>query len=307
MDLKYVNEFLVLWKLGNYHKAANELNISQSTLSKRIRKLEDELGVSLFDRSVRRTVLSEAGKLFLHYADKYLCVQNQCTQAIEKLQSEHKETLTIGMVFSANEYNLTELLIKFRNENPDCLIDLQENSLSKMRLMLRHGLCDYVFLPSETESDEEFLSVNFASDHLVAMLPANHPLAQNKYIQIEQLNGENILFSHNSTLTNKLFTNTCRRAGFEPNIKVIQAGYSFLCKLLSTCSGLALIEKIPSLHIENSDFVILDIYPPIRVYINILYMSEQELSAPAQRFLRVIKCLAAENVSRDNNIAISDF
>ena len=70
MDIQYFSEFIKLVEIGNFMEAADELFISQSTLSKHINALEKELEVSLFDRTTRRVKLTQAGRALLPYAVK---------------------------------------------------------------------------------------------------------------------------------------------------------------------------------------------------------------------------------------------
>lgn len=95
MELSHLKEFIVLAKIENYLEAAENLYISQSSLSKHIKSLEAELGTTLFDRTTRQVKLNEAGRVFLKYAQQMIEIQYQFNTALLNLKEAEEQSLTI--------------------------------------------------------------------------------------------------------------------------------------------------------------------------------------------------------------------
>lgn len=98
MELNHVKEFIALTKTENYLEAAENLFISQSSLSKHIKSLEAELGTTLFDRTTRQVKLNEVGKVFLKYTQQLIDVRYQCNTALINLKDSEEQSLTIGSI-----------------------------------------------------------------------------------------------------------------------------------------------------------------------------------------------------------------
>lgn len=98
MELNQVKEFIALTKTENYLEAAENLFISQSSLTKHIKSLEAELGTTLFDRTTRQVKLNEVGKVFLKYTQQLIDVRYQCNTALINLKDAEEQSLTIGSI-----------------------------------------------------------------------------------------------------------------------------------------------------------------------------------------------------------------
>nr|WP_216691268.1 LysR family transcriptional regulator [Enterococcus innesii] len=113
MDTQIISDFITLTKYKNYSLAAEECYISQSTLSKRIKRLEHQLGVPLFERTTKSVELSEYGEVFKPYAEKMLSLENECFQELHSMLPKNQNTLIIGAIPSLAKYHLTDLITKF--------------------------------------------------------------------------------------------------------------------------------------------------------------------------------------------------
>ena len=98
MEINYLKEFVVLAQTGNFMEAAELLYVSQSTLSKHIKSIEVELGVSLFDRTTRKVTISKFGQLLLPYAQQISELQEMYISALRTSLETEQETLTLGAI-----------------------------------------------------------------------------------------------------------------------------------------------------------------------------------------------------------------
>src|SRR6202453_2338706 len=124
MDLAQLEVFLAVAREGRFSRAAEKLYRTQSAVSQSIRKLEDELGEPLFDRSSREGVLTDAGRVLQEYAERLLNLRSDAQEALVELRELQKGKLAIA----ANEFTalyLLPVLAKFRRLHPMIKITVQ--------------------------------------------------------------------------------------------------------------------------------------------------------------------------------------
>ncbi len=287
VETSYLKEFIVLAETGNYLQASENLFISQSSLSKHIKSLEEEVGVPLFDRSTRKVSLNKYGSTFLKYARQMLDVEYTLMRDLGELKEEGQNTLRIGSIPLMAPYHITDIIVKFQNDNPNCAINLLEGESADLKDMLRKNECDLAFIREESSSDPEFDKFPFTSDHLVAVLPDTHPLATAECVHLEQLSDEHFLFLQPDSLLYNLSTSACEKAGFSPNITYTGKRAENIIDLVSKGMGVSLLMEKPilSLALAEPKVAIVDVEPRVLSNIFIYYKKNIPLSAAAKRFM----------------------
>ena len=192
MEIIYFKEFIELARIGNYQQAANNLFISQSSLSKHIKKMEKELGELLFERSTRKVELTEFGRAFLPYAIEIShCVQRYSSELIESW-SNKCTPVSVGFVPSSLIDEMSNLVRDFKTENPNCTINVIQSDYDSIKSSMEEGKFSITIIPEiEGTIDENFTSINpISKNKLVAVVPQSHSLAKKKKIHIEDLKDE---------------------------------------------------------------------------------------------------------------------
>ncbi len=287
MDTDYLNEFVVLAETENYMQAAESLFISQSSLSKHIKSMENELGVPLFNRTTRKVELTRYGTSFLKYAKQMLDIQYSFMRDLEDQIANEQQTLRIGSIPLMAPYRITDIIVKFQKENPNCAINLLEEESSVLKDLLRKNKCDLAFIREEDDTDSEFAKFPFTVDHMVAVLPTTHPLANAPSIHLEQLRDENFLFLQPESLLYSLSTSSCQKAGFTPNITYTGRRAENIIDLVEKGMGVSLLMEKPilSLTMNNPKISVVDIDPLISTHISIFYKKNIPLSTAAKHFM----------------------
>ena len=169
MTFDQIQYFIAIAECNTYFDAAEELNISQSALSKQIIKLEKELGVALLDRSRRKASLTPAGETF--YQDA-LALRRQY-----EIFTGNKNELRVGTLPILTQYGLTAHFRQFTESHPDIhliLDEVEENDLKKGLLSSQY---DLIICREQMIADQsDISSVYLADDELVTVLPVGHPL-----------------------------------------------------------------------------------------------------------------------------------
>ena len=194
MDLGELEVFLAVAREGRFSRAAEKLFRTQSAVSQTIRKLEEELGEPLFDRSSREGVLTDAGTVLREYAEKLVNLRTDAREALTELREVQRGKLVIA----ANEFTalyLLPVLGEFRRLHPMIKITVLRSLGSRIGdQVLRHaaefGVLSY-------DPQEPLLSsVVVYSDELAFVVPPSHPLARAGQISIKQLGAETFV-AHN--------------------------------------------------------------------------------------------------------------
>src|SRR5207248_8078126 len=191
MDLSQLEVFLAVAREGRFSRAAEKLHRTQSAVSQSIRKLEEEIGEPLFDRSSRDGLLTDAGGVLQEYAERLLNLRNDAQTALVELRELHKGKLVIA----ANELTalyLLPILAEFRRLHPMIRITVQRSLGSQIPDdILRHN----VELGLLTYDPQETLlhSVIVYLDELAFAVPAKHPLASTGEVSIRQLAAESFV------------------------------------------------------------------------------------------------------------------
>ncbi|MDR3684105.1 MAG: LysR substrate-binding domain-containing protein [Geothrix sp.] len=221
MELRLLRYFTVVAEELHFSRAAARLHIAQPPLSQQIRRLEGELGVQLLARTKRHVELTEPGRQFLASAREILAQVDRAVLQVQRAARGEVGHITIGLVSSASyEDILPRALRAYRECYPAVSITLQEMSSGEQLAALREGRIQVGFLrPPIREPGITTLTV--LREPLVAVLPAEHPLAGRRRIPIGALARDAFILippSHGLGILD-LVMGACLKAGFTPRIE----------------------------------------------------------------------------------------
>ncbi|MCP8467461.1 LysR substrate-binding domain-containing protein [Pseudomonas sp. ZM23] len=222
MELRHLRYFIAVAEELHFGRAAEQLGISQPPLSQQIQALEEEVGARLLERTNRRVELTEAGRLFLAESRQVLQQVERAVLLARRAHQGELGELKIGFTASAPfTSTIPRSILAFRQAYPDVHLDLQELSSGQavqalLEERVQVGLIRPVPLPETLEAVELF------SEPLVAVLRADHPLAESSLdgLEIAALAEEPFVFfprSYGTGLYDQLIT-LSRQAGFSPRI-----------------------------------------------------------------------------------------
>ena len=292
MDINYFQEFAILAEIGNYMTAADKLYMTQSALTRHIQAFEKELGTPVFDRTTRKIVLNEYGKIMLPYARKIMQIQQEYKTAVYNQQRLDRDNLQIGAIPMMDSYGIMDLLIAFKEKNPSVSVDIIESDTSELLDMLKNGKCDFAFIRDFNHSCKDISCINYSEDSMIAIVPDSHPLSKEKTVSITQLQGTPLLLLAKDTFMYKLCITECNNAGFNPTVPFTSRYAGNLIDLAQKGQGIAMLTEKPILKYDLSGVSIVDIRPAIDVSIDLVYLSKTKLSNATVHFLNYVKEVA---------------
>jgi DNA-binding transcriptional LysR family regulator len=226
MDTEYLKRFVTLASMEriNFSRAADILNIPQPHLTQQIKRLEQEVGAELFDRSKRPAKLTPAGQVFLQEACEALIRLDRAKLSAQSAGRGEVGHLHIGINISLSNSRFPELLLAFRDRFPSVELRLHETIASDQISQLQNQRLDIGFFHlydlEPFDYRNEFESLAIAEESLMVVLPERHPLAQQTAIKVSDLKDEPfVLPSLAIAGFRHQIINLCQKAGFFPKMQ----------------------------------------------------------------------------------------
>lgn len=241
LDLKSLKCFVVLAEELHFGRAAERLHISQPPLSLKIRALEAELGLQLFQRSSRRVELTHSGQILVAEARRVLADAEQMVRLASALELGEAGTLAIGFNALLAYRLMPQLVSTFSERFPQVKITLHEMvSSEQVTALLEHQIDVGLLRPPLPPG---FSTLSLGSEEMVVFLPAKHPLTQMERVPLSCLAGEPMLmFSPGeSSYLHNLTMEMCTEAGFAPVVRQATRHIHAIVALVGTGMGVALL------------------------------------------------------------------
>lgn len=298
MDISYFRDFVILAETKNYWMAADRLFIGQSSLSKHIKSLEAYLGAPLFDRTSRKVELTEFGTHMLPYAQSVAKLQYEYESAAFNYLNVGTESLCVACIPAMAQYNITNQLIRFQLNFPAVQVHTQEVDTLIVRKLLLERKCDIgifrdsvAYLEHDPDKENMLVKIPYCNDHLVAVLPKDHPLAEENYLELQQLQDEYFSLIRKDTMPYSLCMRVCREAGFTPKVLFTSQNLDTILDMVTKGSCVSLLFSnlvaypIDSVLSIAPPFAVVPVNPEIQTTIYLCYLKNTHLSHAAKEFI----------------------
>ena len=288
MKINYLSEFLALAHHKNYSEAADELYISQSTLSKHIMALEKELGFSLFDRTTRTIELTRYGKEFEIYAKQIVDIYYLSILSIKDNIKNRNDILKIASIPVMPHYEITKLVVLFKKAYPNINYNITEQDSTNISNLLRKKQIELAFTRIK-DADPSLECMTYNIDELVLVVPLNHRFANNNTIHVSMLKEEDFLLLHENTSIYDLSIETCKKANFMP--KTVYTGHRIenILDMIERGVGISLLMKKHVEYYSNYKVKIVALHPLTTSNISLCKLRYTTLSSNGEQFWAFVK------------------
>jgi LysR family transcriptional activator of glutamate synthase operon len=287
MEIKQVQFFLAVVTTGSFSAAADELYITQSSISKQIIALEKELGVVFFDRSKRKIALTQAGETFLKYAHNLN--GDYLTMLAELSNYKTTPNFSILAIPVIAQYGITNHLARFKNAYPKLNFTLDEREAASILPALNNHHNDLAFIRDYNLDSEIYSFLKIAADKLLVVVSENHRFAGRESVSLAELADENFIMFDKGTIIHELTVDACRQAGFEPRIFYASLRVESILGLVSSNSGIALMmKKIFDFH-KPPDVVAIPLVETIESNLVLAWLKNKKLAQPARFFVEFME------------------
>jgi LysR family hca operon transcriptional activator len=285
MELRHLRYFVAVAEEGSLTNAAERrLHTAQPSLSRQIRDLELEVGVSLLERGARGVTLTAAGRTFLDHARLALLQVDAASEAARRAAQPEKRPFTIGFLAGQELVWLPEALRILRGEQPDVEITLASQSSPELAGALMRGKVDVAFLRREKDAS----GIAFKSlirEPLVAVLPADHRLATQKTVRVQDLAAETYVSpTRVAPALKAVIENYAAKSGVVLKPAYDAENTSSVISLVTSSSGVTLLPLYVKLMLPAS-VVIRPLHGDVPTIELVLGYSRSNTSALLKRFL----------------------
>lgn len=292
MTLNQLRYFCTASRCHSITRAAEELYVTQPTVSVAIRDLEVEFGVSLFYRKGNQLVLTVEGETLYEKATYILQYCNELQADCSSL-ARVKPPLRIGIPPMLSTVFFPELLIAFQEEYPEVPVILEEYGSVRACNLVHNDTLDLALVNMEQYNIDKFNNILLANDQIVFCVNDSHRLAKKEVVTTSEMAKEWLIFFNGDSVQNQLLKQRFELEGYTPNI--IMRGsqiYTTLQFLKMNKYGCFLYSSMTD---KFSNIVGIPLNPPIQVTIGMIWKKGKYIRNDMQTFLNFTKKYYAEH------------
>jgi LysR family hydrogen peroxide-inducible transcriptional activator len=251
MEFRQLQYVLAVAKEKNFTRAALKLLIAQPSLSQQVAKLEQEIGLTLFERGPSGVELTYAGQLFVEKAQVVVDGAEQLRTAMRDLSDLKKGRLVIGSLPMTGSHVMPVILPAFRERFPDIDIVLIEDTTANLEKLASTGETDLSLLSLPIQSAELDYEP-FLEEAILLAVPANHPLrskstnkkSASSIVSLNTVRDEPFIVLKKGQGFREITFDLCRSAGFIPNVVFESNNIETIQSLVAAGMGVALVPQM---------------------------------------------------------------
>jgi len=287
MDLAELQVFLTVAAERSFSRAAVKLHRTQPAVSQAVRRLEEELGERLFDRSSKDGMLTDAGEVLLDYAQRLMRLAEEATTSVRELRDLRRGRVLIG----ANEaavHAVLPLIAAFRSEHPNIQVDVRRVHARQVGVEVLQRSLDFGVLTFQP-SDRGLESLTLGTDELVLLTHPEHPLADRDQISMAEFAREDVIAHNDPSPAREEVLRYSQRRHSPINIQVALPSLDAIKRAVEMRMGVALLPRRCALAELALGQLVAVRVPQLRLPrdLRLVYRKGAELSQAASAFLAV--------------------
>ncbi|NPU66541.1 LysR family transcriptional regulator [Bradyrhizobium sp. 83012] len=242
MELRTLKTFVEVVRQGGFSQAAKVVFATQSTVSKAVKQLEDELGLPLLDRLGHKSRMTAAGEIVYRRAIRLLAERDDLQAELAELRGLKRGALRLGLPPIGSSTVFAPLFALYRQLYPAIEIRLVEHGSDRLGELLAAGEIDFAgLLPPIAE---ELAAQIVRREPLMALLSVDHPLARRDTITLSELRDTPFVLFEAGFALNRILREACRRNGFEPVVAARSTQIDFIAELAGAGLGVAFLPRM---------------------------------------------------------------
>ena len=241
MELRTLRVFVEVVRQGGFSRAAKTVSATQSTVSKAVKQLEDEIGVPLLNRIGHRSKLTAAGEIVYQRAQRILAERDDLMSELDEVRGLKRGLLRLGLPLMVSSTLFAPLLAIYRKRYPGVEIRLVENGIDRLEEILAAGDIDFAASIIPVAEGLEWQSVKL--DPLMVLVPREFA-ARKKSIDLTDLKQMPFILFESGFAISRIVVDACRRAGFEPTVATRSSQLDLILELVAAGIGIAFLPKM---------------------------------------------------------------
>jgi DNA-binding transcriptional LysR family regulator len=290
LTLHQLRTFRAVAEQLSFSAAAQELSISQPSVSYQVKELETVLGLPLIDRLGKRVRLTEAGEVLYEYARRTLALLDEVALVMEQMRGIERGTLRVGASTTVGIYVVPLALGGYRKLHPNLAMSLEIGPRGALQDRLKQCALDLAVL-SPPVADPDLVTTPFMEDELVMVVPAGHPLADRRGLTLRDFAGESFLIREPESGTRLAVELAARRAGVELKVGMELGSNGAIKHAVEAGLGVAVLSsRAVELERRGGRLVVVDIEGfPIRRPWSIVHLRRRHLPSAVTQFIEFLR------------------
>jgi DNA-binding transcriptional LysR family regulator len=244
MELRQLRYLVALAEERHFTRAAAREHIAQPALSQQIRRLEEEVGLALVQRTTRRVSLTEAGELLVARARRILAEVDASHTEMQALRGIQTGRVSVGAMHTMGPVDVSLALAIFHERHPGVELTVREQSSEELAEMLRVDELDLAFLSVTERIESHGLGLHqLISEELVAVLPRDHRLAHRRRVRMAELAEDQFISYRPGSRLRELLVSAGRHAGYDPRVKLESNESQRIRQLVARGLGVAILPR----------------------------------------------------------------
>ena len=286
MELRQLEYFRMTARLRNLTRAAAELEVSQPNITVAIQKLENLLGLRLFDRSQKQVLLTTEGEIFLHRVEPALDILHDALRELEDYKNLSKGNIRIGIPPMIGAYLFPRICSDFQKIYPHLSISLYEEGSMAIRENLEAGELDFgIIILSDIPA--ALNTFPMCTSELVACVPESSLLASRTSFRLKDFDKENLIVMKHGSFIRRMLSDRFASMGISPNV-VLESNQIEIIKHL-VANGIGLACLLDCVTKGNQNFRVLPFNRPMRFDIGLAWKKDRYISKAAAAFMDFCK------------------
>ena len=300
IDFRHLETFCRVADLKSFSKAADDLFLTQPTVSGHILSIEKSLSLRLFDRTSREVRLTKAGEVFLEYASKILSSRKDLLNALSEFSQGIRGELSLGASTIPGEYLLPKLMGDFKKEYPRFIISLKIADTKEIVQYVLQDSVEFGIIGAKLNHPSLHYE-RYEEDEIIVVAPPDHPLTRKKRVKVEELLKEPWIIREEGSGTQMAIEKALRKKGKslkQFNVVMEMGSSSSVKEGVKAKLGLAFLSKRATEEEVRYAFLSrigLEGIEPISRQIYIVSHRGRTFSPIGMEFLRFLKRKKVEN------------
>ena len=294
MTLNQLRYFCTASRCHSITKAAEELYVTQPTVSVAIRDLEIEFGISLFYRKGNRLILTEEGEELYNKATYIL---QYCTelQADYSSMARVKPPLRIGIPPMLSTVFFPELLIAFHDQYPEIAVVLEEYGSVRACNLVQDDTLDLALVNMEQYNIDKFHNAVLANDQVVFCVSNDHKLAEKESVTTKEMSKEQLIFFNADSVQNQILKMRFEMDGYKPNIVMRSSQIYTTLQFVKTGKYGCFLYSSMTDKFSSSNITGIPLNPPVRIKIGMVWKKSKYISGDMLTFLHFTRMYYKEH------------
>ena len=306
MELHYLEIFNTVARVQNYRKSSDELHISQPALSIEIKKLEEQIGLQLFDRIGTRIYLNDNGRMLQKYTERIFSVVSDMEGAIQETKSHVGGVIRIGASNTPGTYILPELMARFRRRYPDVSFNMTIGSTSEIARRIEAAGLDIAVNGGECEFGKQIHTEKIYEDRLVLVSSAHSPAAKLESLDRTQLMKLSFVVHKTDSQLYADYRSFIGRLDIPEKVAMSVGNIDAIKNSVKTDIGISLVpEAAVKEEIQKGELKVLTV-PGLEIEYpyRLLYNNNRSLSLATVKFIEYMRCLYAKSRQMEQQVDV---